>query len=70
MNNLLRLLKSFYSWESTKFSDRIVEVFTKTWITILFLLFIYGWTILVINFILDPTMFNDVQYGIFDTLGT
>jgi hypothetical protein len=70
MKGLLSQLKSFYSWQTDTVSDRILEVITKLWITGLFILFVIGWTSLVVYWIMNPNMWDGVQFGIYDTLGT
>ncbi len=40
------------------------------WVTSLLLLFVFGFTFLVANWIMNPTMWDNVQFGIYDTLGT
>jgi hypothetical protein len=70
MKGLLNQLISFYSWQTDTISDRILEVITKLWITGLFILFVIGWTSLVVHWIMNPNMWDGVQFGIYDTLGT
>ena len=40
------------------------------WVTSLLLLFVFGFTFLVANWIMNPTMWDNVQFGIYVTLGT
>ena len=46
-----------------------LEYLVALWITGLASLAISGWLYLVINFILDPSMFDNVTWGLIDTLG-
>jgi hypothetical protein len=70
MKGLLSQLISFYAWQTDTISDRILEVILKFWVTVLFILFVIGWTSLVVHWIMNPTMWDGVQFGIYDTLGT
>ena len=70
MKGLLSQLISFYAWQTDTISDRILEVILKFWVTALFILFVIGWTSLVVHWIMNPTMWDGVQFGIYDTLGT
>ena len=69
MKNLLNTLITFYTWETKTTSDRVFEVITKAWITGLFVLFIVGWTTIVTASIINPSMWDGVQFGLIDTLG-
>ena len=46
-----------------------LEYFVALWVTGLLLLFIVGWTGLVIKLINDPSAASNATFGIFDTLG-
>lgn len=70
MIGLLRDIGNFYRWQSDTTSQRIIEVLIKLWITGLFILFVVGWTTLVVHWIMNPNMWDGVQFGIYDTLGT
>ena len=70
MKSLLGELISFYSWQTETTFDRFIEVLVKLWISGLFILFVVGWTSLVVHWIMNPTMWNGVTFGIYDTLGT
>lgn len=70
MKGLLVELISFYSWQSETTFDRFIEVLVKLWITGLFILFVIGWTGLIVHWIMNPNMWDGVQFGIYDTLGT
>lgn len=70
MKGLLNELILFYSWQTNTVWDRILEVILKFWMTVLFIIFVVGWTTLVVHFIMNPSMFDNVQFGIYDTLGT
>lgn len=67
---LLRNIKNFYKWETDTYPNKFVEVLVKAWITGLIVLFLIGWFGIVIKLILDPTLFDNAQFGIYDTLGT
>ena len=70
MKGLLIELISFYNWQSETTFDRFIEVLVKLWITGLFILFVIGWTGLIVHWIMNPNMWDGVQFGIYDTLGT
>ena len=70
MKGLLVELISFYSWKTETTFDRFIEVLVKLWITGLFILFVVGWTSLVVHWIMNPNMWDGVTFGIYDTLGT
>ena len=70
MKSLLGELISFYSWQTETTFDRFIEVLVKLWISGLFILFVVGWTSLVVHWIMNPNMWNGVTFGIYDTLGT
>jgi hypothetical protein len=70
MKSLLGELISFYAWQTETKFDRFIEVLVKLFITFLALLAIGGWLVLVIHWIMNPNMWDGVQFGIYDTLGT
>jgi hypothetical protein len=70
MRGLLGELVSFYTWQTETTFDRFIEVLLKLWMTGLFILFVVGWTALVVHWIMNPNMWDGVQFGIYDTLGT
>ena len=70
MIGLLRDIGNFYKWETDTYPNKFVEVLIKLWITGLFILFVIGWTGLIIHWIMNPHMWDGVQFGIYDTLGT
>ena len=70
MIGLLRDIGNFYKWQTDTTFQRFVEVLVKLWITGLFILFVVGWTSLVVHWIMNPNMWDGVQFGIYDTLGT
>ena len=55
--------------ETTLFR-KILGLIILFWVSSLFLLFVVGWTTLVVNFILNPHMMDNVTWGIYDTLGS
>ena len=70
MKSLLGELISFYTWETETIFDRFLEVLVKLLITFLAVLAIGGWLALVFHWIMNPNMWDGVQFGIYDTLGT
>ena len=68
MKSLLGELISFYAWQTETKFDRFIEVLVKLFITFLALLAIGGWLVLVIHWIMNPNMWDGVQFGIYDTL--
>lgn len=49
---------------------KIWQTFLFVWVTSLFLLFIVGWTTLVVGLISGEADFNNATFGVFDTLGS
>jgi hypothetical protein len=47
-----------------------LEYFLALWITSLAALAIGGWLVLVVHWIMNPNMWDNVQFGIYDTLGS
>jgi hypothetical protein len=48
---------------------KIWQAFLLVWVSSLFLLFIVGWSGLVIELITNPSSFDNATFGVFDTLG-
>jgi hypothetical protein len=69
MKDILIAVKEFYSWETETTKERVIEVISKFWITGLGLLAIVGWLVIVGATIMNPSMWDNVQFGIYDTLG-
>jgi hypothetical protein len=70
MKGLLVGLISFYKWQTETPFERFIEVLVKIWVTGLFLIAVGGWLTIVISTILNPSIWDGVQFGIYDTLGT
>jgi|LauGreDrversion4_2_1035121.scaffolds.fasta_scaffold607623_2 hypothetical protein len=47
-----------------------LDYFLALWVTSLAVLAIGGWLTLVVHWIMNPNMWDGVQFGIYDTLGT
>ena len=47
---------------------KILQSLIFLWVTGLFLLFVVGWTSLVVGLILDPSKLDHVTFGVFDYL--
>jgi hypothetical protein len=69
MKDMLIAIKEFYSWETETTKDRVIEAIAKFWITGLGLIALIGWLTIVVATIMNPSMWNNVQFGIYDTLG-
>jgi hypothetical protein len=69
MKDMLIAIKEFYSWETETTKDRVIEVIAKFWITGLGLIAVIGWLTVVGATIMNPSMWDNVQFGIYDTLG-
>ena len=69
MKTILNTLTKFYSWETETTKERVIEVISKFWITGLGLLAIVGWLAIVGATIMNPSMWDGVQFGLIDTLG-
>ena len=71
MNNYINpysLIKEIYS-EATTFSEKSLAILTGLWVTLLGSLAITGIGVVLFELITNPSQFNDVTWGIFDTLG-
>jgi len=71
MNNYINpysLIKEEFS-EATTISQKILAVLIGVWITALGTLAITGSLFVLFQLITNPSQFNDVTWGIFDTLG-
>ena len=53
-----------------KEANSFLEYLVAFWITGLALLAIGGWITLVAHWIMNPNMWDGVQFGIYDTLGS
>jgi len=56
--------------EIWKDANNPLEYLIAFWITGLAILAVTGWLVLVTNFILNPSMFDNVTWGLIDTLGS
>jgi len=71
MNNYINpfsLIKENYL-EATTFTEKVFVVIIGTWITLLGTLAVTGIGKVIYELITDPAQFNNVTWGIFDTLG-
>ena len=71
MNNYINpflLIKETYL-EATTFTEKVLAILIGMWITALGTLAITGSVYVLFQLITNPTQFNDVTWGIFDTLG-
>ena len=71
MNNYINpftLIKENYL-EATTISEKIISLIVGLWVTFLLTLVIIGVTFMFYQIITDPSQFDNVTWGIFDTLG-
>lgn len=71
MNNYINpftLIKETYL-EATTITEKIISLIVGLWITFLGFLVIIGVTYMAYQIITDPSQFDYVTWGIFDTLG-
>ena len=71
MNNYINpflLIKEIYL-EATTFSEKSLAILLGTWITLLGTLAVTGLGKIFYELITNPSQFNNVTWGIFDTLG-
>lgn len=66
MMTLLNDIRSFYKLESDTLSDKLIEILVKFWITVLATLAVGGWFTILINWILNPNMWDNVTFGLID----
>lgn len=57
-------------WRWANQTKNPLAYLVSLWVTGLFLLFIFGFVFLIINWVSNPSMWDNVQFGIYDTLGT
>ena len=71
MNNYINpysLIKEIYS-DATSFFEKSLAILIGLWVTLLGSLAITGIGVVLFELITNPSQFNDVTWGIFDTLG-
>jgi len=71
MNNYINpysLIKEFYS-EATTFSQKSLVLLVGAWTAILAILAVTGIGKIAFELVTNPTQFNNITWGIFDTLG-
>lgn len=56
-------------FEQPTLGRKILQSIIFFWVTGLFLLFVVGWTTLVVGLIMDPSQIDNATFGVFDTLG-
>jgi hypothetical protein len=56
-------------WEQPTLLLKIWQAFLLAWVAGLFLLFVVGWTTLVVGLITGKADFSNATFGVFDTLG-
>jgi hypothetical protein len=69
MSNLSLQVREFFSLKSETFLDKVIEVTTKFLMTFLTMLFLISWLTIVIRTIMNPNIWDGVQFGLIDTLG-
>ena len=57
-------------WKEAIQTKNPLAILMALWVSGLLLLFVFGFTFLIINWIMNPTMWDNVQFGLYDTLGT
>ena len=71
MNNYINpysLIKELYS-DATTFSEKSLAIFIGLWTATLGTLTVLGLGKVIFELITNPSQFNNVTWGIFDTLG-
>jgi len=66
--NPLSLIKEELS-EATTFSEKFIILFIASWAAMLSSLVVMGVGAIVFEMITNPSTFNSVTFGVFDTLG-
>ncbi len=69
MSNLSLQVREFFSLKSETFLDKVIEVTTKFLMAFLTMLFLVSWLTIVIRTIMNPNIWDGVQFGLIDTLG-
>lgn len=57
-------------WKDAIQENSFIAYLSVAWITLLIVLFIIGFGSVVTAMILDPNIWDNAQFGIYDTLGT
>ena len=71
MNNYINpysLIKELY-FDATTFAEKSLAIFIGLWMTVLGTLAITGIGVIIYQLITNPALFDNVTWGIFDTLG-
>ena len=71
MNNYINpisLIKEEFS-EATTISQKILVIFVTLWASMLSLMAVTGLGKVIFELVTNPSQFNNVTWGIFDTLG-
>ena len=66
--NPYSLIKELY-FDATTFSEKSLAIFIGLWMTVLGSLAITGIGVIFYQLITNPALFDNVTWGIFDTLG-
>jgi hypothetical protein len=69
MSNLSLQVREFFSLKSETIENKIIEVIIKLWMASLTILFLVTWSTIVIYTIMNPNMWDGVQFGLIDTMG-
>jgi hypothetical protein len=66
------LLKSFIFevWKQAIETKNPLAYLIAFWVSSMVILFVLGFAFLTFNWIMNPSMWDNVQFGIYDTLGT
>jgi hypothetical protein len=69
MSNLSLQVREFFTLKSETIENKIIEVIIKLWMASLTILFLVTWSTIVIYTIMNPNMWDGVQFGLIDTMG-
>jgi len=71
MNNYINPFALMYELyvEATTISEKLLALFISFWISVLLVISSSGIGMVIYELITNPTTFNNVTWGIFDTLG-
>jgi hypothetical protein len=70
MKNLLLKSFIFEVWKQAIETKNPLAYLIAFWFSGMVILFVLGFAFLTFNWIMNPSMWDNVQFGIYDTLGT
>ncbi len=60
----------FQVWSNAIKTKHPLSFIVAIWLTLLLVTFVYGFSTIVIQTIINPSIWDNVQFGLYDTLGS